>query len=468
MLTHAQLEKLIAAATADAARLLPFRETTQAIEVRLTEDMAALLGANTGTRRIVPFLAVVTETVASKLELDEQALQASKVRDSKQLVAWLGDAAWGLTERDLYRAVSRDGVAYILTRWIDSRPDYAVREAFDGTSGAFSATIAGQPAAVNCWKQDDTVYADVYYESQIETYQRVGDAQWRRRADAPGDAWPLDWTDDAGQPLGIALVAYSIGRSDVADALQLGRDLNEAVIDLVATSRTQGWPQRFLRGQKNAAVLLNDAGQPIISPLTGRPFPRTVKALPGSIMPLQGEAELGQLDAAVPRTEALDALLELLSLITTVPTHYFRGEWPSGVALIQAESRLNHKVEGHQARLSQAVVAMLQLSMRLANTFGGATFDPAQTLDIPWHAPQIETEEIRRERDQATTDQVTKLYSAKLMSIDTALRALHPDWDDAQIADEVAALDAARQAATPPVLALGQSADSTVTTPITS
>lgn len=440
-LSHKEISDLVAGAATEAAALMELRHATRATVVRLSDDMAAAVGAVNGYRRLTPFLGTVVATIASKLEIDDAALRASKVKDTKQLAQWLGDNQWSVIERTLYETAARDGSAYVMVRW-ENGPRYTVRELFDGVTGAKAIKRNGETAfVINGWKAGDTFYLDVYYPASIEKYQRKAEGQWEPRSDAPDESWPIAWTNAAGEPLGIPLIELSIGKSDIDDAVQLGRDMNEALLDLIATSRLQGWPQRYLKGQKDPNVLLNEAGQPLVSPITGKPFPRTMQLLPGSVMLIGKDAELGQLEGAATNTGALDKLLELLSLVTTVPTHYFNGQWPSGVALIQAESRLNHKVEGHQGRLTPAIVAMLRLSMRLSNEFAGTAFFVDQELTVPWLAPQIETEDLRIEREKATTDRVIALHGAGLMSRFLALRTLYPAWSDAEITEELARLE---------------------------
>ena len=402
--------------------------------------MAVSLG--TPSRRLVPVLSSVVDAIVAKLEIDEERLAANKVKDAKTFRAWLGDGHWSLVEKELYRAVVRDGSAYVLTMWADGVPVFTVREMFNGVCGARVVCEDGVPAyAFNAWSADDGVaYADFYYPDRVEKYRKSDDKKhWIPRTDAPDEAWPIAWVAEDGTPLGIAIVEFSIGESDIASSLQIARDINEALLDLLATSRTQGWPQRFLKGGRTADVLTNAFGQAVVNG-SGNPIRRTVQASPGSIMLLSETSELGQLNPAASDSTVLDKLLELLSLVTTVPTHYFIGQWPSGVALIQAESRLNHKVEQHQAKISAAVVTMLRLAMRLANHFAGATYDPTQPITIPWHSPEIETDDLRREREAFKVDRVSKLVESGLMSRELAVRELHPNFDEMQIQAELARL----------------------------
>lgn len=445
MRTNEQIRAMLDAAGTEAARLALYRSSTSAVEVKLPDDMAAALGSKTGRRRIVPVLGAVVDAIANKLEMNDGQLKSSKVRDTKALTAWLGDAQWSQVERQLYPLVVRDGYAFLLTRWMDGAPRYDVIPAYNGLDGAGAVEVDGDLACTfNTWRTDGTAYLDVYLPDAIEKYIRVKDGQWTPRRDTPDESWPIPWVDTDGTPLGIALTRFQIDGSAIASAVQIGQDLNEAILDMLATSRLQGWPQRYLKGQKNPGVILNETGQPIISPVTGRPFQRTIQATPGSIMFIGADAELGQLDGAQPGTAAIDKLLELLSFITTVPSHYFTGQWPSGVALIQAESRMNHRVEGYQGALTPSILAVLRLTMRLSNLFGNTGYDAGQDITIGWYSPQVETEDLRIERQKATTDNVTKLYGANLMSLKVAIRTLHPDWSEDEVQAEVEELKAAR------------------------
>lgn len=447
--SHKDIEATLTSLSGQAAALAEHRQATVAFQVTLSADMAAALG--TPTRRLTPFLATVVDVVANKLEIDDEQLKAGKVKVGKEIQRWLGDNEWALIERELYQCVVRDGKAFVLTTWQDDQPKFTVREAFNDVSGAHVVEDDGKPTyAFNAWSADGAAYFDAYFPERIEKYVKPSDKDtWQPRIDEPGEAWPLPWTDDAGQPLGIAITEFAIDNSDIADAIQIARDMNETLLDMLASSRTQGWPQRWLKGQRNPGILTNDLGQPIISSLTGQPIRRAVQAAPGSILLLNDGSELGQLDPSKADTTTLDKLLELLSFVTTVPSHYFNGEWPSGVALIQAESRLNHKVEGHQGRLTSAIVTMLRLAMRLSNHFAGTSFDPEQPIIIPWHSPEIETEDLKQARQQFQSEYVAKLVGAGLMSRDVALRELHPDWDDAQIQTELARLGATQSTGEP-------------------
>lgn len=434
MLAHSDIETLLRDVP---QALLEYRQAVLPTQIQLSSDMAAALG--TPTRRLTPVLASVVSAIVDKLEIDEERMTANKVKDVKTFRAWLGDGAFSAVEKELYRAVVRDGSAYILTTWQGDSPVFTVRETYNYICGARVVYRDGAPAfAFNAWSVDGAAFVDFYYPDRVEKYRKADDKKdWAPRRDSPDEAWPVPWVAEDGTPLGIAITEFSVGCSDIESSLQIARDINEALIDLLSVSRVQGWPQRYLAGGKNPDVLTNAFGQSVVNG-TGNPIRRTVRAVPGSIMLLSEGSEFGQLDSVTPNTAVLDKLIEMLSLVSTVPTHYFNdGQWPSGVALIQAESRLNHKIEQHQARLSTAVVTMLRLAMRLSNFFAGSAYDPNQPITIPWHSPEIETEDLKREREQFRLESIAKFVESGLMSRELAVRELHPNWDEAQIQAEL-------------------------------
>lgn len=445
MFTHKEIESIFSDLSDQASVLAEFQQATTPYQVQLSSEMAAALG--TPYRRLVPVLATVVDVISAKLEIDDDELKLAKVADTKAIKKWLSDAKWSQIERELYAKVVRDGKAYILVTWQNDAPKFTIREAYNGLCGAHVVCEGGQPYfGWNTWSADGASYFDVFYSSQIEKYIKpAGDGQqWQQRQDIPDEEWPLPWVDENGQPLGIALIEFCIGGSDVEDAVQIGRDLNETLLDMLATSRTQGWPQRWIKGMRNPGVLTNDLGQPVISSVTRQPIRQVVSYAPGSILQLGENADMGQLSGATPDPTLFDKLLELLSLVTTVSSHYLTGQWPSGIALIQAESRLNHKVEGHQGRLSTAVDAVLRLAMRLSNHFGGTSFNAEQPIVIPWCAPQVETEDLRQERAKFQMDTIATLVTNGLMSKEVAIRELHPEWSEEEIQAELVRLGVAQ------------------------
>lgn len=434
MLDSSSIDKLLEDAKRPGLAVKELRTATQGTPVTLTPSMAAVLG--TQARRTVPVLSVVVAAISDKLFV--KTVRAATATATKQLQKWLAANQWGQLERKLYRAVVRDGYAALLVTWDAYRqqPLLTLREAYDGTEGVLIA--GGVP--INIWRlsegREPVVHADFYDTSRIEKYVRRS-GKWEPRRDLPDEVWPLDWTDRSGEPLGRALILFGDGASAVAGALQAQNDLYEALLDMTAISRTQGWPQRFISGDEQGEFLTNANGQPMRT-LSGAPIRRELKLEPGSVQYLRGQnAKVSQLDAARIDRTAVDVQLELITLITGVPSYYFRGNWPSGVALVQAETRLNSQVGAYQGVCTPSLEATLQLMLRLGATFGGVVLDATQPIAVEWYPPQIETEDLVREREKATI----ALYTAGLLSRETALERLHPDWTVEQRAEELERLN---------------------------
>lgn len=428
---------------------LPVQSQRQAVcnkPVALSPDMAAALGAvgleRQHQRKLLRVLNTVIDAIADKLFVESITLD-----NQETVTQWLAQNRWETLQRKLYRALVRDGAAYILTSFTNAAPVYSLREAYDGRCGAAYVYANNNSDevlfALNTWYQGTDRYLDLYFPDRIEKYINRDGSTWERRQDTPDEQWPIDWTDNKGAPLGLALVKFDISDSDIEDAVQIQQDINDALLDLLATSRTMGFPQRYIIGTSNPEYLLNEYGNPLID-IFGRPIRRNLTTSPGSIFVIQGkESQFGQLGQATADTSVLDKLLHLLSLVTTVPTFYFTGgDIPSGVALIQAESRLNSKVEDHQGELTPAVEALLRLSLRLSNTFGNTAYNADTRIDIRWASPQIETEDLRLDRMTKTAQAVTLLMGAGVLSVEQAVRMLHPEWDEQQVQTEVARIHA--------------------------
>lgn len=428
------------------------RKTVSNRTVSLSREVASALGFD--KYKIITVLGAVIDAIVDKMRVVSITSNDALVQDSVAL--WLTQNGWANLQKDLFKAVVRDGEAYILSTFTDT-PRYTLREAYDGRQGALYVYDGDTVVyAVNTWYEGNKRYLDLYYPDRIETYIAIAGGAWepRQEIDETGAiaAWPIDWTDNDGNPLGIALTRFDIGESDIEDAAQLQTFLNEALIDLMATSKTMGWPQRYMKGASNPEFLTNQFDQVLLSSV-GTPYRRSLVLTPGSIFMLQGkEAELGQLDPAQADTTVIDKLLHLISLVTTVPMHYFSGEWPSGEALIQSESRLNHKVESHQSELTPALVDMLRFSLRLSNTFANTGYDSEAQLTVAWKAPQVETAGLELDRLTKTAQALTLFNAAGALSIDTlvrtALRLINPDATEADIQAEIARVVAQRQLVT--------------------
>lgn len=417
------------------------KSATSKAKMPLTDQQASALGEK--KRNLLRFVKIAISAISDKLEV--QSIALTDVQSNNAVNQWKKDT-FNRIEKDVYKAAVRDGITYVLVAHNNDTPVLTQVDSFDGINGAVTVTNPINNAAlytVNLWYAGKQRNLDIYYPDRIEKYFYDTDVgEWKQRKDTPNEAWPIAWVDNTGNPLGIALVAFDITESDITEAVQLQSDMNEALLDLLATSRNQGWPQRVLKNASKETYLLNQYEQPLFSDSAGYPIPRKIELTPGSILMLQSDnSDLTQLPSAEVNTALLDKLESLMSQTTTVPTFYFTGgDFPSGVALIQAESRLNHKAESHAAYLTPSVVQMVTLMLRLSNTFANTAYPLNSEIEVTWFTPQVETDDLRMEKDKTQTLTITQQVSAGVRSIESAVRILNPTWDESQIQSEVARL----------------------------
>lgn len=424
MLTNEKIKKLI-----DNIPNESYRKYLSNKPITLSAEMAAALG--TQKRQTIKVLATVIDTIASKLFID--SIRTNDTVLDTQLTEWLQQ--WDLLEREITRAVIRDGKTYILTAYNNNSPTVYHIDTFNGRDGAFVFHSNGIPSyGVNTWYDNDVRYLDIYYPERIEKYIQI-DNEWRSLLDEP-----IQWIDNQNNPLGIALLEFCIGESDLANgAVQLQDDINFALIDLLATSRTMGWPQRYIKGSSSLKYISNQYGQAFTTS-AGMPIPRTITLTPGSLQLIGKDEELGQLDSADPNATVFDKLLHALYIATTVPSYYLTGDWPSGFAIIATEQRLNHKVESHAGSLTPAVKQMVEMLVKLSNIFGNTAFNADVIVDVEWHSPEVLTEDLKLQIRAADATYVDTIRRSGTMSIETAVRTLHPDWTEDQIQKEVTSI----------------------------
>lgn len=419
---------------------LPIRSNKAAVTkapMKLSQEQTAALG--TQKRNILRYVKIAINAISNKLEVEK--VEAADTQVTVALNEWLVDTQFDTLQRDIYKAMVRDGITYVLVAFDseNSAPILTQVDSYDGNTGAYTVRDGITNKAVftvNLWNRGIQRNLDVYYADKIEKYAyNLDTGDWEPRYDYKGEKFPIEWTDDNNAPLGIALVSFDIRESDITDAIQLQQDLNEAHLDMLATSRTMGWPQRVLNNASAETFLLNQFEQPLFTDSAGYPIPRKIELTPGSILMLQGkDSDLTQLPAAETNTTTIDKIEALISKFTDVPNHYFTGEWPSGVALMNSEMRLNHKVESHQGYITPAMVTMLIMMMRLSNTFGDTTLDINTDVMVTWYPPQVEDEELRMEKEKNRVSNATAMFHAGFLSVEDALRYSFPDKDDAEIA----------------------------------
>lgn len=419
-----------------------YKSATNKEPMKLSVNQANALGST--SRNLLRIVKTAIQAIADKMFVDRIVSETN----AQTIEDWLAANRFETLQRDLYKLVVRDGLAYVQVKYENGIPALALIESYDGRTGAasyYDPATKKEAFVINVWYAGSTRNVDIYYSDRIEKYTfDDDDGKWKPRKDTPDEVFPIDWTDNNNAPLGIALIRFDITESDIVEAVQLQSDINEAILDMLATSRTMGWPQRVLKNASQETYLLNQYEQPIYNSIDrSYPIPRKIELTPGSILMLQGaDSDLEQLEQVAPSTTVLETLRSLLSQVTTVPQYVFNGgEYPSGVALLNAEMRLNHKVESHQGHLTPSYESMIAMMIKISNTFAATRYDNG-VVSVVWTSPEVWTVDLQMEMQQSKADYVMKLRTAGVLSIESAVRELHTDWNETEIQTEVARIKA--------------------------
>lgn len=209
-----------------------------------------------------------------------------------------------------------------------------------------------------------------YTRGAIEKFARDGMGGrwqvWPHDLDADGnpDGGVIDWTDAAGQPLGIPIIHYrnkargdDFGRSEIADVIAAQDNFNLRHAATTDAIDLQGSPQRYVIGGSPPA-----GGWP-----TGPGQVWTITGI-GTTAPTAGQFAAGNVGEL---QDATDRQLKLIAAMSRTPLHLIwpDGGLPSGEALKTAESGLVAKCQDRAITFGNAWEDVMRLAMRLHNTF---------------------------------------------------------------------------------------------------
>lgn len=228
---------------------------------------------------------------------------------------------------------------------------------------------------------------NVYYPDRVVRFYttadskgQYADADWKPYT-ADGSSAVLDWTDKQGKPLGVAIVPFrnkakgrAYGRSELDAVIPLQNAINKTLVDMLLVLDTQGWPQRWVRG--NAP-------------------PGGWQVGPGRVWQSNHpDFQAGELASADPTglRESLKDLIRVAAGMTRTPQHLFHieGQFPSGEALKTAEAPLVSKAKDRQASFGNSWEDAMMLALRLDNTYGEGKWQLDRViLQTEWADPEL-------------------------------------------------------------------------------
>jgi len=315
----------------------------------------------------------------------------------------LGDLAY-----DCHYATARDGNHAVTLNWeaderattpstaggpTNGRVTLHLEDWWDGNVGIFVAYGRdGHPVyAVKEFREmidvgegpKDRLRRTIYLPGEIQRYIKeaaewVG---WRLPSDPPGgNDGVVPWTRADGRSLGIPVVPFSnprfgrrlYGASDLAGGFLAVQDqLNDVQIDITAAARMLAFQ---------------------IITATGVEFPKDPVLGPGSILKSSAaDARFGSIPAGDigQLIDAHGTKLQTIARNASTPIHIITGgDWPAGVALVQAEKPLISKVERLAKTIGPSWATVAHRATEIANAFGRAALDEDAAITAVFAAPE--------------------------------------------------------------------------------
>lgn len=419
-LTPAQLDSfihmqaIVERQAAAAERILALRDYYAGEHpVLLTERQKEYLGGLVSGDQF-PFahnvLRSVVDTLSERLSVEGFAVNgATLTSDGDAPDAQFSAALWkwwkgnrcDLKEQNIYQHALVDGAAFVMVDYdaASGRPRIVNHRADNGTTGILVHRDSDNPDAILFATRYFYAYdplrpgttgvqrKTVYLPGEIRKY-RIGGAvtvpgsMWQPVQDEGDVSWPLPWVDRTGAPLGVPVVEFTNpGGSELAQLAGLQNALNKAWLDLMAAADQAGFP--LLAVEHAAGTVLAGSGGD--DDLEGED---ELRIAPGRLLELSG-ATLKRIEAA-NLTHMLDTIWAIVSAIAGIsrtPQYYLRpvgGDVPSGEALKQLESGLVARAVKRQRIFGQAWEDVLQLAMKVAETFGPFSAPPEASIEVQW------------------------------------------------------------------------------------
>jgi hypothetical protein len=345
--------------------------------------------------------------VLQGFDVDNQA--AADFLDGFYTRNQIGDLSY-----DVNYATGRDGNHAIMLRWLPDDRASVPAEPDDETAdlpltlGAGRVTVHAEDwwdGKTGVWVAYDDrgrpAYAVKDFEAVIEQQQGPPAKRMRRTVYFPdhleryiqeGAGWapyPLEgepetgivpWQKRDGSPLGIPVIHFAFPRfgkrrygvSELAGGF-LGNQnhVNDIQQDITVAARLLAFQ---------------------ILTATGVKFEKTPKLQPGTILETsKPDARFGAIPAGdiTQLAQALETKLQTIARNTATPIHIIKGgDWPAGIALVQADKPLISKVERIGSAIGPSWATVAHRATEIANAFGRELIDENALITAVFADPE--------------------------------------------------------------------------------
>lgn len=375
-------------------------------DTQLTERMRRYLQIKTGQEFNDNYCPIVVDALAERL-----SVTGFKVEDDAQaglLWEWWEQNRMDAMQGVVHTSTLRDGDAYLVVEWDNDaqRPVFTAEPAFDGVYGVkvhYAATGNREIAyASKRWRIEGENpesagklrRLNLYYPDRIEKYvsnDSAFEGAWQPYVEDVG-AWPLPWLAADGSPLGVPVIhfrnkdqGYHYGVSELKGVIPLQNALNKALIDLLATADTCGFPLLYMIGAD----------------------PSKLEIAPGSWIyvenPASGEGsvQIGKIPSEdlTPLIALKDAIVAEIARVSRTPLSYFQasGQVAAEGTQKQQEAGLVAKAKDRMVPFGNAWEDAFYMARRLYNVFGDGGLSEDETISTQWADPQTRNELEQRQ-----------------------------------------------------------------------
>lgn len=301
----------------------------------------------------INYCETVVQSMADRLAITsieggtkEASLWASDVLDANRVD--------GL-QMDVHEAALRDGVTYVMVAYDNEQqmPVLAHEPAWDGDVGMIAIrdrTGKTIIAAIKVWYEGDDKRVNLYLPEQVEKYALTDGA-----LKPLGD--PEAWVGRDAQQIGVPVVAFGAGRSELAPVIPMQDALNRTLVSMVMTGELTAFQIRIALGFDPPAKVT--PGMWVVIGKEGLSKDQIVdaKVLPqGQLVPFISQAEflINQI-ATVSRTPIPAAM---------------GGDNASGEALKQREVGLLGKIRRFHVRGGNSWEDVMTMAAAVQRAFG--------------------------------------------------------------------------------------------------
>lgn len=302
-------------------------------------------------------------------------------------------------QNDIFECTLRDGAHYVIIDWPEDKEyprwlpqmQYTAVEAGGDGNGCTIKYPQGDPnldptVGLKYWTESidgrETQRKTAYYPDRIEKWARTGGGgDWKPYQDPEDTSWPIPWVDLNGEPLGIAIVPF-YNKSlmpEAADAIPLQDAANKVVVDLLATEDQTAYRVLVALGfipTTDGLDLKSDGSN-------------ALEIQPGTVIGTtksKTEADFRAIEPAslAPITDTVQQLVLWIALVTDTPVSRFITTKliASDETLKQQEEPLIAKIENRQKLFGDSIKQCLNMSMKLAQTFGMGEYTFSETAVV--------------------------------------------------------------------------------------